>query len=186
VPPTLDLSGSNLTAARLDQMVLGGADLSGAHLPYCTAMLSDLTAVNFSNADLSACTLASELDGANFADANLELAAVSGKISHVNFQGADLGFSTWIGADFEYPREVQSAKNWNLAFYNPSVLATLGLPADHNERLFKFIQARSPNVNMEERIRLSLALENAQKAFQALQEAKDKISNLTSPDQQSK
>jgi uncharacterized protein YjbI with pentapeptide repeats len=104
--------------------------------PNCTAILSDLTAVNFSNADLSACTLASSLDGANFANANPELAAVSGKISHVNFQGADLGFSTWFGVDFDYPRDVQSAKNWNLAFYNPSVLATLGLPADHDDRLF--------------------------------------------------
>jgi uncharacterized protein YjbI with pentapeptide repeats len=186
VPPKLDLSDSNLPYVELNQMVLGGANLSGAHLPYCTAILSDLTAVDFSNADLSACTLASALDGADFANANLQFAAVSGKISHVNLQGAQLAFSTWIGADFEFPRDVQAAKDWSLAFYKPSDLVTLGLPADHNERLFKLVQSRTPSANIEERVRLSLALQNVQKAFQALQEAKDKISNLTSPDPQSK
>jgi uncharacterized protein YjbI with pentapeptide repeats len=186
VPPKLDLSGSSLPAVALNQMVLGGANFQGAHLRYCTAILSDLTAVDFTNADMSACTLASTLDGANFENANLELAAVSGKISHVNFRGAELGFSTWVGADFEFPRDVQAAKNWTLAFYKPSDLATLGLPADHNEKLFKLIQSQTPNANIEERVRLSLALQNVQKAFQALQGAKDQIGNLISPDGQSK
>jgi hypothetical protein len=183
VPPKLDLSDSNLPYVELSQLVLGGASLSGAHLPYCRAILSDLTAVDFSNADLSGCTLASVLDGANFANANLQLATVSGKVSNVNFQGAQLGFSIWVGAEFEHPGDVKVAKDWSLAFYKPADLVTLGLPADHNEKLFNLIQSRTPSANIEERIRLSLLLQNVQKVFQAIQVAKDTISNGTNPGQ---
>jgi uncharacterized protein YjbI with pentapeptide repeats len=182
VPPKLDLSGSNLPYVDLNQMLLGGASFSGARMPYCQAVLSDLSAVDFSNADLSGCALASTLDGANFSNADLELAMISGKVSNVKFQGAELGFSIWVGADFDHPRDVQAAKNWSLAFYKPADLAILGLPADHNVKLFKLIQSRIPNAKVEERIRLTLVLQNIQNVFETLQEAKNKISNVASPD----
>jgi uncharacterized protein YjbI with pentapeptide repeats len=186
MPPKLDLSGSNLPYADLSQLLLSGASFSGAQLPYCKAALSDLTAADFSNADLSGCVLASVLDGADFRNANLQAAAVSGRISNVKFQGAELRFSIWVGADFEHPRDVQAAKDWSLAFYKPADLAVLGLPADHNAKLLNVIQARMPNAQMDERIRLTLILQNLQKVFEQLQEAKDKISNLVSPDQRGK
>jgi uncharacterized protein YjbI with pentapeptide repeats len=126
------------------------------------------------------------LDGADFRNANLQAAAVSGRISNVKFQGAELRFSIWVGADFEHPRDVQAAKDWSLAFYKPADLAVLGLPADHNAKLLNVIQARMPNAQMDERIRLTLILQNLQKVFEQLQEAKDKISNLVSPDQRGK
>jgi hypothetical protein len=74
-----------------------------------------------------------------------------------------------------------------LAFHNkPADLAILGLPADQNGKLFNLIQSRTPNAKTEERIRLSLLLQNVQMVFQVLQEAKNKISNGTNPDQQGK
>jgi uncharacterized protein YjbI with pentapeptide repeats len=135
---------------------------------------------------LEGCIVASELGGADFRNANLELSTISGKVSDTHFEGAELAFSVWVGADLARPRDVQAAKDWALAFYKPADLAILGLPTDHNQKLFNFLQARIPNAKIQERVRLTIVLQSIQKLFGILQDAKDKISDDLNKNQQTK
>ena len=82
----VDLSGANLSGAKLRNADLSGADLSRAYL---TGV--DLTGVDLSKADLSAATLS----GANLSKADLIEADLSAaNLSRANLSGADLSAAT--------------------------------------------------------------------------------------------
>ena len=173
--PRMDLSGSDLAGADLSHLVLSGADLSGAKLSRCRALFADLSGVRFAGADLSDCVIASSLDGASFDGANLEGAVISGKISNASFQGADVGLSIWIGAELKNPRAIMAAKNWEMAFYNSDQLSALGLPADHNVKLFRLISSRVPNTAIQLKVRLTVVLQALQKLTDAMQTLRDEV-----------
>jgi len=107
-----NLQGAALRLANLQEAFLTEANLQGANLS-----LANLQGANLSLANLQ---------GADLFDANLQGA----NLRAANLQGADLG-----GAKGLTVRQVEKAKNWNLAFYSAELLKELGLPTDHNERL---------------------------------------------------
>jgi len=186
VRPHLDLSGSDLSQADLSYLVFAGADFSGAGLANCRALFADLNKAAFVNANLSGCVIASTIDGANFTGANLEGTTVSGKVSGVTFQDARVDASIWIGAQFDNPRDIQTAKGWESAFYNPRDLAALGLPADHNIVLLNQIKTLVPTASIENKIRLTLVLDTLQKLTQTAQSARDSLLSPEAPAPQPK
>jgi hypothetical protein len=133
------------------------------------------------NANLSGCVIASTIDGANLTGANLEGTTVSGRVSGVTFQNAQVDASIWIGAQFDNPRDIQAARGWESAFYNPRDLAALGLPPDHNIKLLNQIKALVPTASVENKIRLTLVLETLQKLTQSAQNARDSLLSTQAP-----
>jgi hypothetical protein len=181
VRPHLDLSGSDLSQADLSYLVFAGADFTGARLANCRALFADLNKAIFMNANLSGCVIASTIDGANLTGANLEGTTVSGRVSGVTFQNAQVDASIWIGAQFDNPRDIQAARGWESAFYNPRDLAALGLPPDHNIKLLNQIKALVPTASVENKIRLTLVLETLQKLTQSAQNARDSLLSTQAP-----
>jgi len=91
----------------------------------------NLAGVDFSGMDLRG---AKNLQGVNLKEANLENANLEG----VNLAGAVLLSANLKGARLQGVRgltDVQGARNWFLAAYDLEILKSLGLPADHNQRL---------------------------------------------------
>lgn len=180
VQPHLDLSGSDLEHADMSHLVLAGANLSGTRLTNCRALFSDLNHVNFNNADLSGCIIASTLEGANFNGAHLEGAVISGKVTGVTFQGADVTLSIWNGANLEHPRDLQAAKGWEKAFYNARDLEILGLPPDHNVKLLRLIRSRMPVASIEVKMLFTTVLQQLQTLTEKAQDIRDELLNPSS------
>jgi len=171
VRPHLDLSGSNLANADLSHLVLAGADLSDSRLSGCRVLFTDIRQARFARADLSGCVIASSLEDADLSGANLEGALISGKVKGATLRDANIGLSIWTGADLDQPRELQSAKNWQLAFYSDHDLKALGLPTTHNVMLLRRIRASFPSASTVAKLRLAMV-------FQLLQTLTDTAQNL--------
>jgi uncharacterized protein YjbI with pentapeptide repeats len=129
-----NLQGAVLRIANLQGADLGGANLQGADLRGANLQEADLSVANLQGADLRG----ANLEEAVLGDANLQGADLRG----ANLQEADLGVANLQGADLcgaedLTPEQVTKASNWELAFYSKDFLKTLGLPADHNERVKK-------------------------------------------------
>ena len=119
-----NLRGANLVSADLREASLGGADLREADLDGADLRGSDLVTANLREANL---TLA-DLRGAYLRDADLREA---------DLRGADLG-----RADLRIVRnltadQVKGAENWESALYGDELAEQLGLPDDHNEKVFQ-------------------------------------------------
>ena len=99
----VNLSSANLSHAGLLEVDLMGANLRGANLSHSEILYTDMVKANLSKADLSD----SVLIGTNLSDANLKGADLNGMlIDGVNLSGADLtgardfNASTWRGVDW--------------------------------------------------------------------------------------
>jgi uncharacterized protein YjbI with pentapeptide repeats len=94
----VNLSGANLSAAKLDWADLKAADFSGACLHGADLSRADLTGANLSGADLSEAIFQKcYLSGANLSGANLLEADLTG----CDLEAADLSGSNLRDADFE-------------------------------------------------------------------------------------
>lgn len=129
-----DLRGANLAFADLREADLRGADLRNARLRAAKLHKADLSdaylrGAGLQQVDLSGFNLGQkDLRGVSFRKANVQ----DVKWDNANLQGADLREVT--GLD---PEALRRARNWVLADYSPDLLAELGLPPDHGERLQK-------------------------------------------------
>jgi hypothetical protein len=181
--PRLDLSNSDLSRADLSHLILPNADFSNTKLQNCTALFANLDGVNFTGSDLSNCLMASSMDGADFSGSNLQGTVLSGKISHIRLSDANLELSIWIGAKLEFPREVQTARNWQLAFYRPEDLEILGLPPDHNKQLIQKIHSNLIAATIDRRIKLTAVLSALQQLPYISQDLRNAIVGpLTTPE----
>ena len=126
------LSGRNLRGAFAFRTFLVKADLSFANLQGADLLLANLQEANLELANLQEATLGyANLQGALLAGANLQGA----HLVLANLQGADLRGAS--GLDFIQVILVQTAANWESAVYSDELLKELGLPPDHNEKVFK-------------------------------------------------
>ena len=137
----LDLSNAHLEGANLESTVLKRADLREAHLQNARMINAILQEANLQEANLQEANLSE----ANLSEANLFRAS----LYRADLSGADLRRATLIGADLIRAnleetdlrgaiglfRIMLHSRNWLLAFYNENLLAELGLPSDHNDRV---------------------------------------------------
>ena len=107
-----DLTGANLNEVRLDGANLSGANLSGASLTNANLLGANLIGANFYEANLS---------GAKFGDANMDGA---------RFNHADLSMADFQEAKNLVPGQVEFAKNYEKAQYDPDLRQQLGLPPE--------------------------------------------------------
>lgn len=116
------LAGMNLPEARAVNAFMALADLSDADLSHAVLDSADLRHANLTGADLS---------GASLVSADLENAIMTGvNIKGANLKGTDLRNVTGLS-----PGVLYSAENWLEAKFAGDILDSLGLPADHNERI---------------------------------------------------
>ena len=107
--PVMDLSGvflpdADLRRARMQQIFLRNADLSGADLSGADLSGADLSGADLSGADLSGADLSgANLSGANLSSANLEKAKLNfsfhGPLFPTDLRGVDLRGGNLIDAD---------------------------------------------------------------------------------------
>jgi uncharacterized protein YjbI with pentapeptide repeats len=127
----LDFRAYNLEGARLESADFrgasfentrcAGASFRGAVLAAANLRRADLRGADLEGADLRHADLfAADLRGARLADASL---------NHANLQRARLE-GVVVTAD-----QVKAAANHMLSFLDADIIANLGLPKDHNERL---------------------------------------------------
>jgi BTB/POZ domain-containing protein KCTD9 len=121
------LSGANLSRAKLSGANLSGANLSGANLSRAKLSGANLSRANLSGANLSG----AKFGGTNLSRANLNRANLSG----ANLSGANLSRANLSGANLSRvknvsPQQIQSARNWKTATYDPELRIQLGLDAE--------------------------------------------------------
>ena len=139
------LSGANLECANLDRVNLKRALLDPgeevkpgseksrkiANLKNAFLINADLTDANLQEASLIGASFASDFDrnGGN--------GYSSAKLKNANLQGADITDANFVGVTDITPEQIQSAKNWEKAHYDPSFRQKLGLPEEttSNERI---------------------------------------------------
>lgn len=116
-------------AAKLEKATLFKADLTDACLFRANLYLASLAGAILKAADLEEAVLAE----ANLSSANLEEANLSGAILRAaNLQGAVLTKAKGLKV-----RQLQEARAWILASYDPEIVAELKLPPDHNDQVKK-------------------------------------------------
>jgi uncharacterized protein YjbI with pentapeptide repeats len=144
----LDLSDANLSGAKLWTANLSGADLRNVNLSGANLRNANLSGANLSDADLSGAKLwGAKLGGANLSDADLRGAELcsadfsGANLRHTNLSEADLhnanfssvelwGVEHWSTGSKEKrisTKQIQTAKNWRRALYDPEVSKQLGL-----------------------------------------------------------
>jgi uncharacterized protein YjbI with pentapeptide repeats len=112
----------NWTEKKEEIALVKGALLKGANLQCARAIRAFLVNADLRSTDLSS----ARLQDANLQGANFEGAILSG----ANLQGANLQDAKALTET-----QVKTALNAPLALYSPALLATLGLPSDHNKRI---------------------------------------------------
>ncbi len=127
-----ELSGANLSDARLPGAHLQGARLIWANLRGAHLAGADLTLADLSLADLSA----ADLTRARLPRACLRQANVQG----AQLPDADLAGAELAGADFRRAAglnqtQLHRGRTWILARYSPDLLASLGLPDNHDAKV---------------------------------------------------
>ncbi|MEI2577242.1 nSTAND1 domain-containing NTPase [Scytonema sp. PRP1] len=129
-----NLSGANLSSAylrnaKLFQANLSSADLGLANLSSAYLWRANLSGANLSSADLRVAYLIdANLSGANLSGANLSSADLRvAYLIDANLSGANLSGANLSGAKNLIPKQVKSAKYWQLAEYDKEFRAKLGL-----------------------------------------------------------
>lgn len=107
---------------------------SGTSLANISFFRTDLKRINFTGANLAGADFSlCSLQEANFSFANLtEANFYKTFLAGVNFTKADLNYANFIGIHFSnsgtfFPQQIQSAKNWETATYDPEIRVLLGL-----------------------------------------------------------
>ncbi len=119
-----NLAGQNLIGLNARRAFLAKSDLRRANLQNAVFDSADLRYADLSGANLTEASLAgADLEGARMEDVSLAQANLAG----ANLQGVR-GLTVEI---------LFSARNWLQARFDRAVLDSLGLPADHNERLIR-------------------------------------------------
>ena len=142
-----NMVGAHLFEARMDGATmnfasLDGADLINAHLSRASFHGAFMRNAYFLGADLSHAILhdaylrAAQFGNANLTEADLQGADLTDAFLNAEIKHAD--FRHAIGLTLY---SILPAKNWQLAFFDPQMLKQLGLPADHNEKLQKKMEA---------------------------------------------
>ena len=136
------LTETDLTEAKLDAADIRGAKLNAANLEKAELVKADLQGVDFWQTNLRS----ANLSDANLSKAELNEADLKGAILHnadlsevklfnANLQYADLRDAKKITRD-----QLETARNYKLAFYSLPINESLGLPINHadniNERNF--------------------------------------------------
>lgn len=141
----VDLVGANLSGANLSNANLSGANLSGADLSnasLCQANLSDtkLNLTNLSSADLFGADVSrASIKGSNLSGTNLNYANLQGAILNIEADLVDIvGMTDIQNANLQSvknakPEQIQSAKNWQSAKYDPAFRQLLGLEPETEE-----------------------------------------------------
>jgi uncharacterized protein YjbI with pentapeptide repeats len=133
------LKEANLQGARLDGANLQGSNLFGADLSRARLVSARLDGGELRLAKLKAADLRwAKLTGADLGMATLEDANLfNARLSDVDLYATDLEGADLREAEGLTLIQIQSAKNWERAFYSEWALRMLGLPTDHNESLAK-------------------------------------------------
>jgi uncharacterized protein YjbI with pentapeptide repeats len=105
------LNGADLTGAKLNEAQLSGSDLKDAYLRG-----ADLRGTDLSGADLTHVCLS------------------EGHLTDVIFKGANLTFADFRRTEGLTAAALQTAKNWNKAYYDDDLLQHLDIPGN-NDRL---------------------------------------------------
>jgi uncharacterized protein YjbI with pentapeptide repeats len=127
------LQGANLGGARLAYAQLGEAQLKGADLFGSSLYNAFLPRADLKGADLRM----ANLRGTAFYDANLHgVSFDSADLTDVHLQGAVIKYADFqLATAVPAKEEILKSRDWNLAFFPSGMLAQLGLPPDHNEKL---------------------------------------------------
>jgi len=131
---TVDLSYTDFQGEDLALIDFQKVDLSFSNLERSNLRLANLRAANLQEANLSQ---------ANLRSAYLQ----STRLVKTNLQGADLSQACLERANLMWANlrevkglfreEILKAENWRLAFYSEDLCKDLGLPKDHNERVYE-------------------------------------------------
>jgi BTB/POZ domain-containing protein KCTD9 len=128
----INISGSDLTRAKLKNAILGSANLSGADLRWADLRGSILEGADLSEAKL----IGAKLIGANLIGTNLSGAKLIGaNLSGVNLLATNLNKADLSGANLSEVIEfsldpipqIKSADNWRKADYAPEIKKLLGI-----------------------------------------------------------
>jgi uncharacterized protein YjbI with pentapeptide repeats len=131
------IRGQRLGAIDLRYADLRGASLPGAVLPEATLEWSDLLAADLTGSELSLANMSNtDLLGAKLERADLSGAVLKGaNLAQAQFTEADVEFADFRGSLGLAADEIKKARNWCNAFYDPEMLAALGLEKDNNDRV---------------------------------------------------
>jgi uncharacterized protein YjbI with pentapeptide repeats len=129
-----DLSGANLNGVYLYNAYLSASNLRGAKLIYADLGKANLIFSDLSGADLSGANLdGAALSDAKFIKTNLSEASLQGvRFLGTDLEGANLHNTNLLDADLSdarnlSPQQVQQARNWENAKYDPEFRKKLGL-----------------------------------------------------------
>jgi len=142
-----DLSGVRLSSARLAGMRFGGAnfrranlagayfqnaDLSQANLAQARLTLTDLRQANLRSASLKSADLNSAvLQGADLSDADLaKCILIKAILTDAKLTGANLAGADLRGVRGATALQIQAAKNWRKAIFDPPMAKMLGIEQD--------------------------------------------------------
>ena len=126
----IDLRYGDLRGASLPGAILSGATLEWSHLLAADLSQSELSLADMRNADLLGAKLpGADLSGALLGGANL---------AQADLTGADVEFADFRGSRGLAAEEIKKARNWCNAFYDPEMLAALGLEQDNGDRVAKW------------------------------------------------
>jgi uncharacterized protein YjbI with pentapeptide repeats len=116
---------------------LSGVDLSGAKLWFVDFSDANLKGVNLKDADLEGVNLKganlkdADLEGANLKDANLEGTNLwRANLTETNFWASDLKDDKLARAKEKSKQMIQAGENWKDAKYSPDIRTWLGLPPE--------------------------------------------------------
>jgi hypothetical protein len=157
------LQGANLGGARLAYAQLGEAQLKGADLFGSSLYNAFLPRADLKGADLRM----ANLRGTAFYDANLHgVSFDSADLTDVHLQGAVIKYADFqLATAVPAKEEILKSRDWNLAFFPSGMLAQLGLPPDHNEKLEQQMCADPTAVTNEQAsFRCSILRRRSQKA----------------------
>jgi uncharacterized protein YjbI with pentapeptide repeats len=159
IGPGADLAGANLRGARLShanltgaslirvdltQADLSGAALAGSNLREARLYGADLTQANFYKADLGGAQMCVNgmfskplvfglSETPDFAKLAVYNSVPITEIKYTNFS-----FTNGL-----LPDEIADCSDWEMAYYDSTMLEQLGLPADHNEALEQYRKSGS-------------------------------------------
>jgi uncharacterized protein YjbI with pentapeptide repeats len=105
--------------------------LRGAKLQQANIQNAYLRKADLRNADLTNAIL----EGADLREANLRESVINANLQDANLEDADLLFADFSSAIGLTADQIQKAKNWKLAKYNPALIKTLEFRQDHNDRI---------------------------------------------------
>ena len=110
-----------------------GASLNHSNLCYAWAPNAFMVKAQLEKSDLRR----ADLTSADLRQSNL----IAADLTEAILVFADIKYADLRRATGVTPREIFLSHNWQLAFFDPDMLQQLGLPADHNEKLQKQMEA---------------------------------------------